>query len=162
MNSLKLGRTRSCGCIRGSKATTHGMSRSRSYSSWRAMIYRCTNPKNIGFERYGGRGVTYDPRWEDFEEFYKDMGERPAGTELDKDIKGGIGCKYYCKENCSWATPVENQRVRRGTVLKVEKVREARDRYRDGESVASIACSMGIHRGTLSNAIHRRTWKNIV
>lgn len=98
------------------KGITHNMSRTREYNSWDAMIQRCTNPKAKHYEYYGGRGVTFDPRWRDFKEFYKDMGSRPENTTLDKDIKGGIGCKYYCKDNCIWATNAEqasNKRPRR-------------------------------------------------
>jgi|SRR5574343_202528 len=53
--------------------TTHGMSYTRFYKSWKNMKYRCDNPNIPGYENYGGRGITYDPKWKYFENFFKDM-----------------------------------------------------------------------------------------
>lgn len=81
----------------------------REYHSWNSMKNRCNNPNLKEYKNYGGRGITYDERWNDFNEFYKDMGERPEGTTLDRiDVD-----KNYCKENCRWATREQQQRNRR-------------------------------------------------
>ena len=81
----------------------------REYHSWNSMKNRCNNPNLKEYKNYGGRGITYDKRWEDFREFYKDMGERPNNTTLDRiDVD-----KNYCKENCRWATREEQQRNQR-------------------------------------------------
>ena len=77
------------------------------------MKARCNNPRNISYPRYGGRGVTYCPRWETFANFLEDMGECPEGHQLDKELKGGIGCLIYSPETCSWVTRSENCRHRR-------------------------------------------------
>jgi hypothetical protein len=63
------------------------------------MIQRCTNPNHDKYHLYGGRGITVDPRWLEFKNFYDDMGDRPAGMTLDKinNFKG------YSKDNCRWA-----------------------------------------------------------
>ena len=45
MQSVKTGRTKSCGCLRGGKPI-HGMSSNKFYKTWHSMIYRCNNPKN--------------------------------------------------------------------------------------------------------------------
>ena len=58
-------------------------------------------------------GVSYDPRWEVFENFLEDMGERPEGTTLDR-IDGSKG---YSKDNCRWATPKEQARNRRSNLV---------------------------------------------
>lgn len=52
---------------------------------------------------YGAVGISYDPRWELFENFLADMGERPVGTTLDRKD----GTKGYFKDNCRWATHQE-------------------------------------------------------
>lgn len=81
----------------------------REYHSWNNMKNRCKNPNSKAYKNYGGRGITYDKKWEDFREFYKDMGKRPLNTTLDRiDVDKG-----YCKENCRWATKEEQQRNQR-------------------------------------------------
>jgi hypothetical protein len=63
------------------------------------MKQRCNNPHTPGFANYGGRGITYDPSWEKFENFYEDMGDCPDGLELDR-VDNNLG---YSKANCRWA-----------------------------------------------------------
>lgn len=86
------------------KITTHrhaaGGRMSPTYQSWTHMKDRCTNPNFNHYHRYGGRGISFDPLWVTFEAFLADMGERPAGTTLDRRDNDGM----YCKDNCQWAT----------------------------------------------------------
>lgn len=106
-SNLRNGRTASCGCAEGGR--THGRTASREYSSWRGMKNRCLNPNTTGYENWGGRGITVDPRWAaSFEAFFKDMGERPAGHSLDRINPDG----NYEPGNCRWATR-HTQRVNR-------------------------------------------------
>lgn len=85
------------------------LNRTPTYNSWRAMRQRVLNPKHEMFSHYGGRGITIDPRWDSFQEFLKDMGERPTGKTLDRiDVNGN-----YCKENCKWSTKKQQQRNKR-------------------------------------------------
>jgi hypothetical protein len=82
-----------------------------SYNSWYGLKRRCRCPKQTGYERYGGRGISYDPKWETFEGFYADMGDRPGrGYDLDRIDNNG----NYCKENCRWVTHLENCKNRSG------------------------------------------------
>ena len=79
--------------------------RTPTFMSWDCMIQRCKNPHNVAYKNYGGRGITYDKRWEIFKNFLADMGERPEGTTLDRiDVNKG-----YFKENCKWSTRSEQQ-----------------------------------------------------
>lgn len=98
---ISSGKSKSCGCLQRESATTHGMSKSTTYSSWLGCIGRCYESRNASYPRYGGAGVTVCDRWsKSFENFLEDMGERPTGCTLNRVG----GAKVYSKETCEWAT----------------------------------------------------------
>lgn len=81
------------------------------YTSWCAMKNRCNNPNHDAYDRYGGRGISYDPSWEKFENFLNDMGlKSDPKMELDRIDNE----KNYCKQNCKWSSKKEQTRNRGG------------------------------------------------
>ena len=76
------------------------------------MLSRCYNPNATGYKNYGGRGITVCDSWRDcFENFLRDMGDRPEKMSLDR-INNNDG---YSKENCKWSTVLEQNRNKRTT-----------------------------------------------
>jgi len=80
----------------------------REYSSWASMKERCNNTNHKFYNNYGGKGITYAPEWEKFENFLEDMGSRPINKSLDKIDNS----KNYSKDNCRWATRQEQSQNR--------------------------------------------------
>lgn len=108
---LKRGKVVSCGCWNQEKRTTHGMSRTHVNSVWRQMRDRCKNPNNPSFHNYGGRGISVCERWESFENFVADMGDRPEGFEIDREDNNG----NYEPGNCHWISKQRNLNNKRSS-----------------------------------------------
>lgn len=87
------------------------------YQSWASMISRTTNPRHKRWALWGGRGIDVDPRYigrGGFENFLADIGPQPSPTHtLDrKDNSRG-----YWPDNIRWATPKEQSRNQRTTIM---------------------------------------------
>ena len=166
-SALRYGRTASCGCLQAeaniAKARRSAEVRSAkmqlvhkhrsTYSSWQSMRDRCENPSSNDFPRYGGRGIKISQAWNCFEQFLRDMGERPKGKTLDRiDVNGD-----YTPSNCRWATPKQQARNRannrmvlhEGTTLPLSE-------WADRMGVPSALVLARLNRGwTASDALNR-------
>lgn len=131
---------KSCGCMRRTKWTTHGMSYSHEYGCWQAMIARCENPKNERHKDYGGRGITVCPEWRgDFAAFFRDMGPGLQHESIDRKDPN----KGYEKDNCRWATLEVQANNRRTTV-----------RY-DGKTVREWSNALGVPYEAMKKRLRR-------
>ena len=92
----------------------HGMTNHQAYQTWENMKQRCDNPKKDDYQMYGGNGIKYCEKWNKFSGFWEDMGStwKPK-LSIDR-IDGNKG---YYKENCRWATPIEQSENRRVNVF---------------------------------------------
>lgn len=167
MNALLRGHTKSCGCMKNellaARSTTHGHSSGRNkkpeFSVWCGMKKRCSNPNDVGYQNYGGRGIYVCLRWRrDFEAFISDIGDRPDGMSIERiDNNGSYTCGKHdlcddCRDNnapanCRWATFKDQMGNRRNT----------RFVLREGKRIALVdyCADSGLRYGVVVQRIYR-------
>jgi hypothetical protein len=136
-SNLVSGKSRSCGCLHSEIITTHDMTNTPEHATWISMRSRCYTKSSGGYRYYGARGIKVCERWQSFENFLADMGNRPEGHSLDRIDPHGD----YSPENCRWATDEtqnNNQRSSRYLIF-------------DGktQTVAQWAREAGLSKSTL-------------
>jgi len=116
-------RTKTCGakCPKSWRAT-HGLSSTRLYRIYGAMIKRCLNPLHKHYPDYGGRGITVCEEWKnDFRSFYDWAINSGYSDDLQIDREDNDG--NYEPNNCRFVTCTVNQRNKRNNVFLEGKTR---------------------------------------
>lgn len=114
---IKLGNTNSCGCYRSKNNSMrlykHGHTcggigiklLTPTYYCWSRFKSRCINSNDDRYHLYGGRGIKYCQEWDKFENFLKDMGEKPLNHRFNRIDKEGD----FEPDNCEWV-PIKGKR----------------------------------------------------
>lgn len=79
--------------------------------AWRNMLHRCYYAKTPRFDRYGGRGITAIPAWQDFNTFAQWALHHGFYTDLTLDRRDNDG--NYTPENCRWVSMSDNLKNRK-------------------------------------------------
>lgn len=116
---LRNGLTTSCGCTYTPKHPNG--TKNPTYKTWVGIIQRCTNPRAVGYQHYGGRGILVCDRWLNSSlAFITDMGERPTAKHSIDRIDNSKG---YSPDNCRWATGVQQHRnTRKNRLISIDGV----------------------------------------
>lgn len=113
----------SCGCKkREIKNTfkvlgkTHGLSRTRLYSTWCNMRNRCLSPRYRQYYDYGGRGISICDEWVNDFLAFRDWALR-SGYDDSLTIERIDADGDYCPENCTWIPRHDQSANRRNVIL---------------------------------------------
>lgn len=133
---------------------TVGRVYSPTYHSWQAMLARTRYVERDVEAKHAARGITVCARWQSFDAFLADMGERPSGHTLDRINNDGD----YEPGNCRWATPREQARNRRNRRLDLEDAIAIAVRLLNGERSSLIAADYGISESLPRAIVAGRCW----
>lgn len=146
-SNLKRGLSKSCGCLKAEvttvRNTTHGQAsrdhKSRTYKAWKYMKDRVATDPDYA-------NVTICSEWSSYALFVQSMGEQPEGRTLDR-VDNSLG---YCKENCRWATPVQQANNKTSNVLLEFQGKT--------QTMAEWARDVGVAYKTLHNRLSACGW----
>jgi hypothetical protein len=150
-NSLLHGGTTSCGCwnrdYNRKLHTKYGDGKNRGtrlFRIWWEIKMRCHHPDYAAYADYGAKGIVVCEEWRwNFENFRRDMGERPPGKYLVRIDPNGP----YSPENCRWGDTHDHPGAIYATI--------------DGIKLRLTEWSRlsGVPRATIWTRVKQRKWK---
>lgn len=148
ITEVRFGRGISCGCYRAESArlrAPHGKSKTKEFRAWAGMRSRCKHNSNPCFKYYGGKGIKVCERWnKSFTNFLEDMGDAPSRNHSIDRIDGTKG---YSRENCRWATNLQQGSNRANSRLFTYS--------EETLSVSQWAARYGVNKHTIRSRLRR-------
>src|SRR5699024_7715270 len=95
---------------------------------------RCEDKKHIAYKDYGGRGIYVVKEWDNFEDFYKDMGNPPfKDASIDRIDNDGPYAPWYC----IWSTRIEQaiNKRKHNNNIKLKKIKQDNNKMKQKNSL---------------------------
>lgn len=129
--------------------------KSSTYRSWLMMRNRCNNSNGCDFKYYGAKGIKVCKRWDSFQLFREDMGDKPTPLHTIGRIDD---TKNYEPKNCEWQTRKKQSRNRPFCKLNIQKAREIRKLYAAGMTQAAIAKKFKVGKTAVAYTVTGKSW----
>lgn len=113
------------------------------YNLWIKMHERCESPRCKVYRYYGARGIRVHPDWHGpagFWHFVEHVGDRPAGTSLDRIDPSGD----YEPGNVRWSSQLEQTRNTAQCKRTPERLARLRELRAAGWTDVAIAGELGV------------------
>lgn len=137
----------------------HGESKTRLYKTWSSMKERCQNGSSRSYKNYGARGISVCDQWQDYITFR--CWALDSGYSDKLSIERQNVNKGYSPENCTWIDIAKQARNTTKTKLKKEDVLSIRERYKNGETQASIRKDYNISKWYICKLIQNEYWRDL-
>ena len=122
------------------------------------MRRRCKDKNHQQYRNYGGKGIKVCERWQNFANFYEDMGERPEGHSVVRIDKN----KDFEPGNCEYRLVPLYEKRNGNAKLTTEEVRRIKELL-ETESSYSIS-KMGefnVSRHAIDAIRDGKTWRHV-
>ena len=139
--------SKSCWC----KKIKHNLTKTKFNTAYVNMVQRCENPNHKSYKDYWAKWIRVER--EDFMEFYNDMYDSylehckkfwERETTIDR-----IDSKWnYCKENCRWATHLEQSN-------NLSSNRKVIYKWKEYKTLSSLCREIGIGVTTMNQRINK-------
>jgi hypothetical protein len=158
--SKKDGFESSCGC----GTVIHGMINSLLYNIWINMKQRCNNPNRKDYQWYGAKGISYDPSWEKFDNFYADVKNQYEDfCNKNLDIIPSLDRKDYTKNyelsNIHFIPYEEQNHNKSSNKVNYELANEIREDYATGNyTKVELSKKYNLSESFTGKIINKKVW----